>query len=100
LRILDEADVTGRDANIEAWRGYASSFPAYVIHPRVIAERDHSVAVLGHTTGSHLGLPDAEEREMTLIWVAEIVDGKVARWELLEDTPGARVHHGLAEEAG
>jgi hypothetical protein len=97
LRIFEEPDVTGRDTNIEAWRGYASSFPDYVIYPRLVGERDNRVAVLGHTTGSHLGLPDAEEREMTLIWVAEVADGKVTLWQLVEDTPGARAEHALVE---
>ena len=34
LVVLDEEPLVGRAANTEAWRGYFSSFPAYVIHPR------------------------------------------------------------------
>ncbi len=45
------------------------------------------VAILGHTTGSHLGLADAEESQETLVWVAETVSDAVASWTLIEDTP-------------
>jgi hypothetical protein len=45
------------------------------------------VAVLGHTTGSHLGLSDEDEQQLTLIWIAEISDGAVRAWRLLEDSP-------------
>jgi hypothetical protein len=33
------------------------SYPAYALYPHRIAERAGVVAILGHTTGSHLGLP-------------------------------------------
>jgi SnoaL-like protein len=80
LEVLDEEAVVGRDANLQAWRGYFDSFPTYVLYPQRIAERGGTVAILGHTTGSHLGLPDEEERELSLIWVADCVDGTVRRW--------------------
>lgn len=87
LEVFDEPPLTGRQANIEAWSGYAHNFPEYVIYPHRIAQRGSEVAVLGHTTGSHLGLPDVEERQLTLIWMAEISDGAVRVWRLLEDSP-------------
>jgi ketosteroid isomerase-like protein len=95
LLVFDEAPVRGREANVAAWRGYADAFPGYVIYPRVIAERDGRVAVLGHTTGSHLGLPDDEERRETLIWLAEVDGGLLRRWTLLPDTPENRRDLGL-----
>jgi hypothetical protein len=76
----------GRDANLAAWRGYVGSFPRYLIHPLRIAQRGVQVAVLGYTTGSHLGLPDEEEAQQTLIWLAETSDGAVRAWRLVEDT--------------
>ncbi len=36
LIVFDEAPVVGRDANIEAWHGYASSWPEYLIYPHEI----------------------------------------------------------------
>jgi ketosteroid isomerase-like protein len=51
LEVLDEAPLVGKASNIEAWRGYMSAFPDYVIYPHQLAERDGLVAVVGHTTG-------------------------------------------------
>jgi hypothetical protein len=99
LQVFDEAPLTGRDANIVAWRGYAGAFPRYRIHPHGVWEAEGQVAVLGHTTGSHLGLPDDQEREMTLIWLAEVVDGAVRSWTLVEDSAESRRRHGLSAQA-
>jgi hypothetical protein len=55
------------------------------------------VAVLGHTTGSQLGLSDEEEQELTLIWIAEIRDGRVRVWRLRERSPANRRAIGLEE---
>jgi len=95
LKVLDEAPLVGRDANIEAWHGYASSFPRYVIAPHEIVEQDGRVAVLGHTTGSHLMLDDEAERKLTVIWVAEVVDGRLRSWHIVEDTAASRAALGL-----
>ncbi len=100
LIVCDEDPVAGRTANVEAWAGYAAAYPAYVIHPRAVAEpREGCVAVLGHTTGSHLGLADDEERGLSLIWFAEVTGGRLRCWRLLEDTPDRRRELGLAPTA-
>jgi SnoaL-like domain len=98
LTVFDEAALIGREANLAAWRGYVESYPAYVISPHRLAERAGVVAVLGHTTGSHLGLPDDQEIQLTLLWVAEVVDGALHSWRLLEDTPDNRQRFGLEGE--
>jgi limonene-1,2-epoxide hydrolase len=98
LKVFDEAALVGREANLAAWRGYVESYPAYVIYPHRIAERAGVVAVLGHTTGSHLGLPDEEESQLTLIWLAEVVDGALHSWRLIEDTPDNRQQFRLEGE--
>jgi len=95
LKVFDEAPLAGRHANIAAWRGYAGAFPHYRIYPDQVSEDEDRVAVLGHTTGSHLGLPDDEERRMTLIWVAEVVDGALRSWTLVEDSLESRERLGL-----
>jgi hypothetical protein len=95
LEAFDENPVVGRDTNTNAWRGYFEAFPRYVIHPQRIAERGDMVAVLGHTTGSHLGLPDEEERKLTLIWIVDTANGAVTRWKLVEDNPPNRSTYGL-----
>jgi ketosteroid isomerase-like protein len=95
LQVLDEAPLDGKDANVEAWRGYASSFPEYVIHPDRIVEHDDTVVVLGHTTGSHLGLSDEDERRLPVIWRARVRDGLLTLWQIVEDTPAARAELAL-----
>jgi hypothetical protein len=57
--------------------------------------RGDEVLVLGSTTGSHLGLPDREERELTVIWRATVRDGRLALWQVIDDTPGQRAALGL-----
>ena len=70
-----------------------------MIYPHRISESPHGVvAVLGHTTGSHLGLADDEESRLTLIWVAECVNGAVSGWTLVEDTPLNRERYGLGAQ--
>jgi hypothetical protein len=46
-----------------------------VIYPRAITAARRLCAVLGHTTGSHLGLTDQEERTLSVIWLAEVRNG-------------------------
>lgn len=98
LCVFDENPLLGRAANVEARRGYVQSYPDYIIYPHRIAERDGSVAVLGHTTGSHLGLADAEESRLTLIWLAEVVAGAVRSRRLIQDTAANRARYGLTAE--
>lgn len=74
--------------------GYATEFPRYVICPEHVVAQDDVVAVLGYTTGSHLGPPDDEERLLRLIWRAEVRDGRLSSWQLLEDTPIGRAAYG------
>jgi hypothetical protein len=95
LQVLDEAPLVGRLANVEAWRGYASAFPHYVIYPHEFCERGDAVAVLGHTTGSHLGLPDDEEQELTVIWFALVDRGRLSLWQIFEDDASRRREFGL-----
>ncbi len=96
LRVFDELPLTGRTPNISGWQGYADAYPDYVIHPHQITDHNTRVAVLGHTSGSHLGLPDAEERAHTLIWLAEVTHGALRLWQLVPDTPANRETYGLS----
>ena len=95
LVVLDEPPVTGKAANAAAWEGYAAAFPDYVIYPHQIVERAGRVAVTGHTTGSHLGLPDQQEARLTVIWLADVRAGRLASWHIVADTPAARAELGL-----
>lgn len=97
LTVFNEAALVGREANLTAWRGYVETYPAYLIYPDHVAARAGVVAVLGHTTGSHLGLPDDQESQLMLIWVAEVIEGAIHSWRLIEDTPDNRQRFGLAD---
>ena len=99
LVVLDETPLIGRIENEDAWRGYFTSYPDNVIYPRHVTARDISVAVLGTTTGSHLGLPDDEEMKLNVIWLAEVVDGRLSRWRIAEDTPDLRAQTGIPPTA-
>jgi ketosteroid isomerase-like protein len=95
LQVLQEPPVAGREAIREAWDGYATAFPDYVIYPDRIVYRGDDVLVLGSTTGSHLGLPDEQERQLKLIWRATVRDGLLVLWQIMADTPGQRSSLGL-----
>jgi len=73
--------------------------PDCVVHPRHFASDDGSIAVLGTTTGSHLGLPDEDEMNLDVIWLADVVDGRVSRWQIAQDTPELRQQTGLSATA-
>jgi ketosteroid isomerase-like protein len=99
LQVFDESPLDGKEANIEGWRGYTSSFPDYVIYPHQLVPRNGDVVVLGHTTGSHLDLPDEQESRLTLLWRAIVRDGRLQLWQLIEDTPDRRVEFGIGLDA-
>ena len=95
LVVLDEPPLVGREANVAAWHGYFTGFPLYVIYPRTLMVRGATVAVLGTTTGSHLGLPDHEEQRLDVLWLAEVTGGRLRRWEVVEPTPAALAAVGI-----
>lgn len=95
LRVLDQPAIVGVEANWAAWNGYFTAYPEYVIYPHRMAQVGALVALVGHTTGSHLGLPDEEESKLRVIWMAETREGKLASWVIAEDTPEFREKCGL-----
>ena len=97
LQVLREPPLTGREANRDAWNGYVTAFPDYVIYPDRIVHQGDDVLVLGSTTGSHLGLSDQEERQLKVIWRATVHDGLLALWQVIDDTPARRALLGLAD---
>jgi hypothetical protein len=95
LQVFDESPLDGKEANIVGWRGYTSSFPDYVIYPHQLVAKNAEVVVLGHTTGSHLDLPDEHESRLTLLWRAVVRDGRLDLWQLIADTPDRRIEFGV-----
>ncbi|MBK1783175.1 nuclear transport factor 2 family protein [Prauserella cavernicola] len=94
LLVAAEPPVVGRQATAHAWSVHTATFPGYVIHPRELAERHGRVAVAGHITGS------GEGRRRSVLWLAEVRDGLVATWQVLDDTPDARAGLGLRTPPG
>jgi len=88
LQVLDEPALAGREANRAAWHGYVTAFPDYVIYPDRFVHRGDEVLVLGSTAGSHPGLPDQDERKLTVIWRARVRDGLLVLWQVMEDSSG------------
>ena len=78
LVVFDEPPLEGRAANMDAWDGYLTSYPNYIIHPYAFGVDGTQVAIVGTTTGSHLGLPDEDEMSETLVWLADVRGDKLA----------------------
>ncbi|MGD8414021.1 MAG: nuclear transport factor 2 family protein [Candidatus Latescibacterota bacterium] len=95
FEVFDDRLVIGREANASAWRTYLTEHPRYTVHPQRTVASGNVVAILGSTTGSHLGLPDAEESRLTLIWIIHIQGSSVEQFRLLEDLPSTRARYGL-----
>ena len=72
----------GRDG----WEGYFSAYPEYKIHVQHVLTGGNGAAIIGKTTGSQVP-PEVEEKE-TVLWTAEIRDGRVAEWRLYTDIRG------------
>ena len=67
----------------DGWSDYFSVYPNYRIHVKNVLIGGSSIAVIGSTTDSHISA-ELEKRE-TVLWVAEIKDGLVARWQIYSD---------------
>jgi hypothetical protein len=95
LVVFEEAPVRGKSANVLAWKGYFAAFPRYRISVHRQASQEGQIALLGHTIGSHLQLPDEMEAQISFIWLAEVREGLITRWALRADSPDERRSLGL-----
>ena len=92
----EEPPVTGEAHLRAAWEGYFRAFPAYCVYPIRFAQKGNFVAVLGYTTGSHLNLPDEEERKLLVIWTADVENGRLKTWTVDDDSVERRYLVGLS----
>ena len=77
----------GKKQIIDFWQGYLSANPNYQIYIHRILLNQIGVILVGHTTGSHLKLPDETEfQEEGLIWVVGVSHDLIASWQLYQDT--------------
>ena len=79
---------TDRDQLKKAWKTYLETYPGYQIYIRQIFMDEDTIYMLGHTTGSHLNLPDEKEfLGEGVIWISKVKDGQLSHWQLINDSP-------------
>jgi hypothetical protein len=99
LKALQTEDFTlidmGGDAFVgrDGWEDYFTSYPDYKIHIEKILFSGKDVAIIGKTTGSHVE-PKIEVLE-TVLWIAEVRAGLVAKWQIYSDIEQAKKALGL-----
>ncbi len=84
-RFVDSASATvnGRNACVEAWRGFFESFPDYRnIFEHVEEVGDGVVVVRGRSACSFAPL------DGPAVWRAVVVDARLDLWQVSEPTPG------------
>ena len=59
LQVLDEAPLQGRTVNVQAWRGYMTSFPQNVMYPHRLSEEKVAAWGIVPDTPEHRGGPTA-----------------------------------------
>jgi hypothetical protein len=72
----------------DGWHEYFSSYPEYKIHVEKLITSGNGVAVIGYTTGCHVG-PVVEDK-WTILWTAQVRDGLVAQWRIYSDVDEIR----------
>lgn len=98
LQVLAGPPLTDWEEIWDAWTSHTSTCPDYVIYPARIIDDGDTVVVIGSTTGSKFGLSDEEERRRTVIWKAQVHDGLLTLWQVIDDTPDQRKRLGLADQ--
>ena len=72
----------------DGWNDYFSSYPEYKIQVEKLITSGNGVAVIGHTTGCHVG--PAVEEKWTILWTSQIRNGLVAQWRIYSDVEEVR----------
>ncbi|MFC5218447.1 nuclear transport factor 2 family protein [Streptomyces coerulescens] len=81
--------VRGKQACVEAWRGFFAAFPDYRNTFTGLSVRDDVVAVSGHSECSR------PELAGPALWTARVTGTHVDEWRVYEDTPAVRRELGL-----
>jgi ketosteroid isomerase-like protein len=94
--VLDADDVyVGRDAAIEATRGYWGTFENYQLEALELVEAGSSVVVVVRERGRGRGSGAPFERRWAQVWTFR--SGRLVRWEVFPDRAEALEAVGLAE---
>ena len=80
-----DGDITrGRDG----WHGYFRDYSDYEIHVKHIIISGNGAAIIGETTGCHVG-PEVE-KVWTILWTAEVRDSLLSEWRIYSDVHEVR----------
>jgi ketosteroid isomerase-like protein len=80
-----DGDIThGRDG----WHGYFRDYSNYKIHVKHIIMSGKGAAIIGETTGCHVG--PKVERAWTILWTAEVRDDLLSEWRIYSDVHEVR----------
>lgn len=78
---------TGAALMVSNWQDYLENYPDYKIFLNRIFQIGEEIYLIGHTTGSHLNLPeDVEFITEGVIWKSVVKSGKIVKWQLFKDT--------------
>lgn len=76
--------VTGKQAALEAWRGFFAAFPDYRNVFTSVAARGEIITIVGHSVCSEPALAGPA------IWTAKVTADQVAEWRVHADTQEIR----------
>ncbi|MFW9802150.1 MAG: nuclear transport factor 2 family protein [Candidatus Thorarchaeota archaeon] len=87
-----DGDITrGRDD----WYSYFEKNPKYKIHIDHIANSGKGVAIIGRTTGCHVG-PEVE-KAWKILWIAQVQENLIAEWRIYSDVHEIREAANIGE---
>jgi ketosteroid isomerase-like protein len=82
--------VAGKDAVLDAWRGFFAAFPDYRNDWATVTSIGETVVAVGRSSCSN-----EPALRGPAIWTARTVGHRISEWRVLEDTPATRGRLGL-----
>ncbi len=76
--------VSGKQACLDAWRGFFASFPDYRNVFDSLTARNDVVTAVGYSVCAKPGLAGPA------LWTATVRDGRIVQWRVYPDTPEVR----------
>ncbi|MFW9889758.1 MAG: nuclear transport factor 2 family protein [Candidatus Thorarchaeota archaeon] len=87
-----DGDVTtGRDD----WYSYFENYPEYKIHIDHLLDGGNGVAIIGRTTGCHVG--PKVEKNWTILWIAQVRGDLIAEWRIYSNVHEIREKGNIGE---
>jgi ketosteroid isomerase-like protein len=87
-----DGDVTtGQDD----WHSYFENYPEYKIHIDHLVNGGNGVAIIGRTTGCHVG--PKVEKNWIILWIAQVRGDLIAEWRIYSDVHEIREEVNIGE---